>query len=74
VTLVNRKILLFVLTFGALLVIGAAVRRVRHERQCEAGDLTVCARLCARGRHGGCDELDRRCRAGQAEACAARTW
>jgi hypothetical protein len=72
VKLKSSKVVRLALVVGALAVVGAAVRRVRHEHQCQAGNLAVCAKLCQRGRSSGCTELDRRCGAGDAAACTAQ--
>jgi molybdopterin-guanine dinucleotide biosynthesis protein A len=63
---------------GVLVILaGGTARRMRNlreERRCFAGDLQACIDRCASRRRSCCEELVRRCTAGESRACEAREF
>lgn len=74
----GRLIVRGALAIGVVIILGGGTaRRLRHlrmERACETGDLDACIERCSHRRRSACEELTRRCTAGEAEACAARDF
>jgi hypothetical protein len=69
------KILWVAAALGASLILASALvselRRDRKERECDSGDVVACFARCRKGAERACGELERRCSAGQQDACRA---